>query len=124
MTYQLVPPNNHRGNLAKKAIQSWKDHFIGILSGMAATFPLHLWCQAIPQMEHQLLFLQTSNAPGSLPMHTSTANTTTMLPHSYLLEWSPLCTRNHGAGKHLLSTARKDIFRALLLIITVLGSYG
>ena len=42
MTYQLVPPNDHRRNIAKKALQTWKDHFIGVLSGTADTFPLHL----------------------------------------------------------------------------------
>ena len=27
MDYQLVPPDDHRRNLAEKAIQTWKDHF-------------------------------------------------------------------------------------------------
>eukprot|EP00804_Cyclotella_cryptica_P006176 CCRYP_015258-RA/>CCRYP_015258-RA protein AED:0.58 eAED:0.58 QI:0/0/0/0.5/1/1/2/0/438 len=42
MTYQLVPPDNHRRNLAEKAIQTWKDHFIAALSGTAEKFPLQL----------------------------------------------------------------------------------
>ena len=42
LTYQLVPPNDHRRNVAKKAIQTWKDHFIAELSGMPDNFPLHL----------------------------------------------------------------------------------
>ena len=62
MTYQLVPPDDHRRNVAEKAIQTWKDHFVGVLSGTADTFPLHLWCQAIPQMERQLLLLRQSNS--------------------------------------------------------------
>ena len=66
MTFQLVPPDDHRRNLAEKAIQTWKDHFIGVLSGTAETFPLHLWCQAIPQMERQLLLLQRSNVNPSI----------------------------------------------------------
>ena len=48
MSYQLVPPDDHRRNIAERAIQTWKNHFVGVLSGAAATFPLHLWCQAIP----------------------------------------------------------------------------
>ena len=28
MTYQLVPPGDHRRNVAEKAIQTWKDHFV------------------------------------------------------------------------------------------------
>ena len=49
MTYQLVPPDNHRRNIAEKVIQTWKDRFVGVLSGTVTTFPRHLWCQAIPQ---------------------------------------------------------------------------
>ena len=44
MTYQLVPPDDHRRNVAEKAIQTWKDHFIAALSGTANDFPLHIWC--------------------------------------------------------------------------------
>ena len=61
MTYQLVPPDDHRCNIAEKAIQTWKDHFVGVLSGTSDTFPLHLWCQVLPQMERQLLLLRQSN---------------------------------------------------------------
>ena len=35
---------------------------MGVLSRTADTFPLHLWCQAIPQMERQLLLLRQSNS--------------------------------------------------------------
>ena len=61
MTFQLVPPDDHRRNAAEKAIQTWKDHFIAALSGTAEYFPLHLWCQAIPQMERQLRLLRQTN---------------------------------------------------------------
>ena len=61
MTYQLVPPDNHRQNIMEKAIQFWKDHFVEVLSGTATTFPLHVWCHAIPQAERQLLLLRQSN---------------------------------------------------------------
>ena len=56
MTYQLVPLDNHRHNIAKKAIHFWKDHFIAVLSSTAENFLLNLWCQVIPQAERQLLF--------------------------------------------------------------------
>ena len=32
MTFQIVPPDDHRRNLVEKAIQTCKDHFIGIMS--------------------------------------------------------------------------------------------
>eukprot|EP00804_Cyclotella_cryptica_P023928 CCRYP_010044-RA/>CCRYP_010044-RA protein AED:0.06 eAED:0.07 QI:0/0/0/1/1/1/3/0/1072 len=62
MTYQLVPPDDHRRNVAEKAIQTWKDHFVAVISGTADKFPLHLWCQLIPHMERQLNLLRQSNA--------------------------------------------------------------
>ena len=34
MTYQLVPPHDHRRNIAEKAIQVFKAHFISILCGV------------------------------------------------------------------------------------------
>ena len=61
MTFQLVPPEDHRRNAAEKAIQTWKDHFIAALSGTAKDFPLHLWCQTIPQLERQLCLLRQTN---------------------------------------------------------------
>jgi hypothetical protein len=57
MTYELVPPDDHCQNLAKKAIQTFKDHMISILSGCSPTMPMHLWCQLLPQIERQLLLL-------------------------------------------------------------------
>ncbi len=42
MQYQLVPPNDHRCNIAEKTIQVFKAHFISILCGADKAFPLHL----------------------------------------------------------------------------------
>jgi hypothetical protein len=62
MTYELVPPNNHRCNLAKKAIQMFKDHMVSVLSRCLPTMMIHLWCQLLPQIERQLLLLCQSKA--------------------------------------------------------------
>ncbi len=42
MKYQLVPPHDHRRNIAEKAIQVFKAHFISILCCADKSFPLHL----------------------------------------------------------------------------------
>ncbi len=42
MTYQLVPPINHQQNMAEKAIQTFQNHFVSVLSGCAPTMPMHL----------------------------------------------------------------------------------
>ena len=49
MNFQLIPPDDHRCNLAERSIQTWKDHFFGVLSGTAPTLPLNIWCQIIHQ---------------------------------------------------------------------------
>jgi hypothetical protein len=41
-TYEIVPPSNHCHNMAKRAIQTFKDHFVGVLSGWASSMPIHL----------------------------------------------------------------------------------
>ena len=57
ITFKIVPTDDHWRNLEEKAIQTWKEHFIGVMSGTAAAFPVHLWFQAIPQSERRLLLL-------------------------------------------------------------------
>jgi hypothetical protein len=47
MTHKLVPPSNHRHNLAGRVIQTFKHHFISILSGMNDKIPLSLWCHLL-----------------------------------------------------------------------------
>ena len=42
MTYQLVTPNEHRRNIAEKSIQTWKDHFVAVLSGTSDNFSFHI----------------------------------------------------------------------------------
>ncbi len=66
VTYELVPPDDHRCNMAKKAIQTFKDHFVGVLSGCAPTFSMHLWRQLLLQVEWQLLLLQQSRLHPNL----------------------------------------------------------
>jgi hypothetical protein len=58
MTYQFVPPHDHRRNQAKKAIQTFKDHFVSILCGTDPSFPLHLWDWLLSQAEHTLNMLR------------------------------------------------------------------
>ncbi len=60
MTFQLVPPHDHRRNIAEKAIQTFKAHFISILCGTDKDIPLHLWCRLLPQAEHTLNMLQSA----------------------------------------------------------------
>ena len=47
MEYQLLPPYNHSGNIADKAIQIFKDHFMVVLCGTYDSMPLQLRCQLL-----------------------------------------------------------------------------
>ena len=45
--YELVPPHDHRRNIAEKAIQTFKNHFVSILCGTDKDFPLYLWADLL-----------------------------------------------------------------------------
>ena len=61
MTYQLVPPDDHRRNISNKKTQMGEYQFIVVCSGVSTNFPMHLWCSLIPQAEKKLLLLRKSN---------------------------------------------------------------
>jgi hypothetical protein len=61
MMHELVPPDNHRSNLAEQAIQTFKHHFISILSGVDDKFPLSLWCALLKQTKLTVNLLRQSN---------------------------------------------------------------
>ena len=61
MSYQLVPHDDQCRNISERAVQTWKNNFIRVLSRTAVTFPLHLWCQIITQAKRQLLLLSQTN---------------------------------------------------------------
>ena len=60
-----MPPYDHRWNVAEKAIQVFKDHFISVLCGTNTSFPVRLWCRLLRQSEHQLNMMRTSRVDKS-----------------------------------------------------------
>ena len=66
MTYQLVPPNNHRRNYAEKAINIFKNHFISGLSSLHKQFPLTLWCRLLAHAADTLNMPRSSNLNPSI----------------------------------------------------------
>jgi len=65
LTHELVPPNCHRRNMAERAIQTFKNHFISILSGVDDRFPLSLWCYLVRPAELTINLLRQSNVAAS-----------------------------------------------------------
>jgi hypothetical protein len=41
---QYTPPDMHRTNPAKRAIQMWKNHFTAGIAGIPSLFPIANWC--------------------------------------------------------------------------------
>jgi hypothetical protein len=66
---QLVPPNMHRINQAERAIQTFKGHFISILAGVDASFPMSLWDRLVPQAVMTLNLLCQSHKNPSISAH-------------------------------------------------------
>jgi hypothetical protein len=60
-TIQLVPPDNHRRNLAERAIQTFKNHFKAILAEVDDSFPMRLWDKLLSQTVLTLNLLRQSN---------------------------------------------------------------
>ena len=110
MTFQRVPPDDHRCNIAENVIQTWKDHFDGVLSGTSRDFPLHLWCQVIQQMEQQLLLLRQFNINPKISAYAHVYG-----QHKYNdapcvpIGMETLVHENPAGEEHLLSTAEKDL---------------
>jgi hypothetical protein len=61
MTHKLVPPDCHRRNIAERAIQTFKNHFVAILSGVDDRFPLSLWCYLVRPAKLTINMLCQSN---------------------------------------------------------------
>ena len=66
---QLVPPLNHRANQAERAIQTFKSHFIAILSSVDPEFPLSQWDLLLPQTNLTLNLLRSARSNPKLSAH-------------------------------------------------------
>jgi hypothetical protein len=45
---QFTPPDIHCTNPAKRAIRTWKNHFLAGMVGHLTTFPIANWCRLTP----------------------------------------------------------------------------
>jgi hypothetical protein len=70
-TIQLVPSDNHRRNLAERAIQTFKNHFKAILAGVDDSFPMQQWDKLLPQTVLMLNLLRQSNVTPTVSANTN-----------------------------------------------------
>jgi len=57
---QLIEPGNHRVNVAERAIQTFKNRFIGALGTTDVDFPIQLWDKLAPQVQDSINLLRRS----------------------------------------------------------------
>ena len=69
MQYELVPAGQHRRNVAEKAIQTWKAHFISVLCGVSLSFPMNLWDTMLEQVDMTCNMQRMSNANPKVSAH-------------------------------------------------------
>ena len=69
VTFQLVPPHNHRANAAERAIQTFKNHFITILTAIDPKFPMAQWDRLLPQACMTLNLLRSARLNPNLSAH-------------------------------------------------------
>ena len=63
-TYQLVPPNAHRINIAERSVCTFKAYFLSVLAGVDPDFPKFMWDNLLGQIELTLnLLLQSTLNP-------------------------------------------------------------
>ena len=62
--FQLVPPQTHQHNAAKRAIQTFKNHFVAELCSTQKQFPMHLWDRLPPKQPSPLTsFAKSGGTP-------------------------------------------------------------
>ena len=60
MKFQLTPAQMHRSNIAERAIQTFKNHFISILAETNRKYPKNEWDILLPQAELTMNLLRSS----------------------------------------------------------------
>ena len=86
ITFELVPPYLHRRNSAERAIRTFKEHFIAILSGTDPSFPINLWDKLLPQAIMTLNLLRMSRINPQLS--------------TYAQLWGAFNYNKHTDGSH------------------------
>ncbi|KAL7529406.1 hypothetical protein ACHAXR_002951 [Thalassiosira sp. AJA248-18] len=77
-THQLVPPGDHRQNMVERAIQTFKDHFIGVLAPQVCTtlFRCIYGAASSNQLKcNSISYVNPTSHPKSQPMPIYTVTT-------------------------------------------------
>jgi hypothetical protein len=99
--FQLAPPHLHCRNAAKRAIRTFKNHFIAGLCSTDPLFPLHLWDRLLPQALITLNLMRGSRLNPKLSAYAQVHglfdfNRTPLAPQAPKY----LCTKNQPFEAH------------------------
>lgn len=70
LSYQLVPPKQHRRNVVERAISMFINHFLDGLATYDPQFPIHEWDCILDQAELTINLLHNSRVNPTLSAHT------------------------------------------------------
>jgi hypothetical protein len=101
ITLQLVTPHIHRQNAAEQAIQIFKNHFMAGLSSVDKQFPMHLWCELLPQATLTLSLMRTSRI-------NPTISAATQLYGQFDFNRTPLAPPGTRAVRHVKPKSRRS----------------
>ncbi|KAL7476445.1 hypothetical protein ACHAW6_006626 [Cyclotella cf. meneghiniana] len=68
-SFQYTPPKIHRTNIAERAIQAWKHHFVAIQSGVAKLYCISNWCKDLEQTDITLNMMRPCTQNPNLLAH-------------------------------------------------------
>ena len=69
ITYQLVPPAQHRRNAAERAIRTFKNHFLSGLASLPPSFPISEWDRLLEKALLTLNLLRNARKNPKLSAH-------------------------------------------------------
>jgi hypothetical protein len=97
---QYTPPDMHCTNPAKRAVQTWKNHFTASIASISSLFLIANWCQLTPQSDMTLNMM-----PCCLNPHLSAHKAMEGL---FLFDATPLAPLGTEVLVHLKPTRRKS----------------
>jgi hypothetical protein len=84
---ELTPADQHRQNIAERAIQTFKGHFISVLAGVADDFPIHQWDELLPQTILALNLLRQSNIAPNISAYAYIIMAILIMTECHWLQW-------------------------------------
>ncbi|KAL7483339.1 hypothetical protein ACHAW6_008991, partial [Cyclotella cf. meneghiniana] len=97
---ELMPADQHRRNAAERAIQTFKGHFISVLTGVSDNFPIHQWDELLPQTVLTLNLLRQSNVAPNISAYAHHHG-------SFNYNWMPPAPMGCAGQFHIKPSRRK-----------------